>query len=1197
MAALTHVSIWSEHGWKRITAEEAAKEHPGGTVSANSRLFKCDLCGQYVILTDGEERARYFKHSAYEKSKDCPERTFGSSVPKLHAQEYELPIRLVSVTANYFALELGLLYVPRERLDKQLLQQVKIRPAGSKADVFVYSFERLNSESITYLPVGDIPAKSYEIETDSELAEIWPKQVEGVDSGGSLFDARTGKKLPRNADVRLGKVYYLLTTNGRILAIDCMEQAQMERAQTLNYLYDYVCLVAGQKNMQLFNGNAREKFAADCVSVQRSYKCYIKRDCPYEPQETITNAPSEMQSNLLRMFSGGYNTFYDSATSWLEPTKRTLTEALYTLEENEIVVSEKDFIELFNAWMLSILDTATALGHTIPDEIRKKVRHSYGGYGLDKDWKFSKEIRTCMGWEDSSEEENIWRRTLKESFLDVSQHGGDKLYVDLARVRPRTDPKHIWYRCDRCTSITPFALRNRCPSCASPQIHPMTQKEYMALSFWRTPIEEARRGEPIQVIDTEEHTAQLSHKDQRDDLWSKTEAYELRFQDLTAKGETPVDILSSTTTMEVGIDIGALVAVGLRNIPPMRENYQQRAGRAGRRGSSLSTIITFCEDGPHDTLYFNDPVPMFRGDPRRPWIDINSPKLLQRHLSIVAIQEFLTAKSKSMDCMPAADFLDNFLDEFCLFAARYRLSEKDPLLPERIALGAVPFTDELCTVLAGIKEKRDAHPELFGVKDGVISATAKSLLDSLYEEGAIPTYSFPKNVVSTYISDNKGKVVYAVERGLDIAIGEYAPGRAIVVDKKTYQIGGLYYPGSERQYGKTLVPAKNYINDSNYLKPIMTCEKCGWFGLAEEDVTVCPFCGNRELSPGRPMLRPWGFAPRDGEPIEEVQLDEEYTYPEPPLYSTLPDADDIHPLLPYKHIRIAKRSNQRIVMVNKGTSKKGFMICPDCGAAMPGDDIKVLDGVGRPYKSLFARAECKHRDAFNVDLGYDFITDMLVLEFALDDDKINADPTANPWVSRAAQSLAEAFRLASSKELDVEFTELVTGYRLRRNEEGSFIDVYLYDSLSSGAGYAVRVAEQIKQILEQSKELLQGCDCDAACYKCLKHYRNQYIHGMLDRFAALELLDWGQKGALPKNISVQDQLRLIAPLSGILNSAGCQITRRENEIELVRYGQKKKLVIYPAMCVEPEGADLISVSDAYLKYAKPYALKKMIDNI
>ena len=80
-------------------------------------------------------------------------------------------------------------------------------------------------------------------------------------------------------------------------------------------------------------------------------------------------------------------------------------------------------------------------------------------------------------------------------------------------------------------------------------------------------------------------------------------------------------------------------------------------------------------------------------------------------------------------------------------------------------------------------------------------------MDALYEEGVIPTYSFPKNVVSTYISDVSGKVKYQVERGLDVAIGEYAPGRAIVVDKTTYQIGGLYYPGGERSERTAASPA------------------------------------------------------------------------------------------------------------------------------------------------------------------------------------------------------------------------------------------------------------------------------------------------------------------------------------------------------------------------------------------------------
>ena len=56
MASLTHVCMWSDNGWKRITAEQAARLHPGGTVSARSGLFMCELCGQYVTLTDGDIR-------------------------------------------------------------------------------------------------------------------------------------------------------------------------------------------------------------------------------------------------------------------------------------------------------------------------------------------------------------------------------------------------------------------------------------------------------------------------------------------------------------------------------------------------------------------------------------------------------------------------------------------------------------------------------------------------------------------------------------------------------------------------------------------------------------------------------------------------------------------------------------------------------------------------------------------------------------------------------------------------------------------------------------------------------------------------------------------------------------------------------------------------------------------------------------
>lgn len=978
------------------------------------------------------------------------------------------------------------------------------------------------------------------------------------------------------------------------IAIKMMEEQTVE--QSMNSLYDYFCLAAGQHHVQIFHAPERIKFAEDCTAALNNYNRCVKRGREYTPRFTIANAPVQMQEHLLRLFAGGYNTLYDSATSWIEPTDQALFDAVDALEENNVTVTDEEFIDFFNAWMLSICDISTAIGHTISDTIRLKVRPNYSGYGLDKDWGFSKTIREIMEWHDGNKTEMAWKRVLKEEFLDSAQPDNGKLYIDLSRVKPRFDTSHVWYKCEQCSELTPFTLKGKCPSCGSSHIHEMKSGEYEALGFWRKPVADALQGEPIHVIDTEEHTAQLSHKDQRDDLWSKTEQYELRFQDLIQDGETPVDILSSTTTMEVGIDIGSLVAVGLRNIPPMRENYQQRAGRAGRRGSSLSTIVTFCEDGPHDTLYFNDPIPMFRGDPRKPWIDVRSEKLLQRHLAMVILQEFLLEKHTSLDTVSAAVFLNDFLDDFKHYLATYNADKDKLLLPVGIPFHYSVFENALKKSFDTLKEKCQTHPELFGVEEGAKEGEAKILLDALYEEGIIPTYSFPKNVVSTYIPDIYGKILYEVDRGLDIAIGEYAPGRAIVVDKQTYQIGGFYYPGSERRHGQSLTPARAYTEDPNYVKEIISCSECGWFGLREDETKSCPFCGNSDLKIAREMMRPWGFAPRNAESIPDVQLSEEYTAVQQPLYSTLPEAEEMKLVTGCKNIRIASRTNQRIIMLNKGSDDKGFMVCKDCGAAMPGDDVSVLNDINRPYKSKYARSKCLHRNCFNVNLGYDFITDMLVLEFTIDDRIIDVRRNDNPWLNRAAQSLAEALRLVASKKLDVEFTELVTGYRLRTGSEASYVDIYLYDSLSSGAGYAVSVADVIVELLTDMKDLLSVCNCGSACSKCLKHYRNQYVHGMLDRFAALQLLKWGVDGINASPIKPETQIKMIMPLVNILKQSGCEITSNG---EIVATGRRntKKVVVYPAMWVEPQATDTIYVSDAYIKHAKPYAVQKILDNI
>lgn len=982
------------------------------------------------------------------------------------------------------------------------------------------------------------------------------------------------------------------------LAIDRMEHEVAE--QSMNHLYDFFAMVAVEHHVQLFHDSETEQQRMRLIEhgnqSLKNYRRAKKRGQQYTPRYTIDNAPTQMKEQLLHFYCGGYNTLVDSAVSWIEPTDAAKWDAIDALHDVDIDVSEEEFMDFFNAWILSLCDSFVILGHTIPDYIREKVRPNYAGYGIDRGQKFSTVIREIMGWGDNDQTAAQWGRILRETFMDEGQASNGKYYIDLSRVKPRFDMNHTWFRCDQCSELTPYLLKGKCPSCQCENIHPMTPGEIEALDFWRRPVIDALQGETIRVIDTEEHTAQLSHKDQRDELWSKTERYELRFQDFLQAGEAPVDILSSTTTMEVGIDIGSLVAVGLRNIPPMRENYQQRAGRAGRRGSSLSTIVTFCEDGPHDSLYFSNPVPMFRGDPRRPWIDISSEKIIQRHLGMVALKSYLSSKSNSLDAISAIEFLDDHLQLFTNFLDTFTIGESSILVPSNSKTALSTYKDELKKSLSLMKKKRTDHPELFETDDGSDSGR-KSLLDALYEDGVIPTYSFPKNVVSTYISNANGKVKYQVERGLDVAIGEYAPGRAIVVDKTTYQIGGLYYPGGERSERTAASPARPFIQDASYRKSILTCGECGWFGLEEDNHDACPFCGNPTLSHMLPMLRPWGFAPRNAKPIETAQLNEEYTATQQPLYSTLPDADDVKAIDGYSNVRMAVRPNQRIIMLNKGNGSKGFTICCDCGAAMPGDDPVVLKDVFRPYYSKFNKTRCKHSDTMNVNLGYDFVTDMLVLEFALDKGQLNTNPQKGSWLSRAGQSLAEALRLAACHELDIEFTELVTGYRVRQNQSGDFVDIYLYDSLSSGAGYAVSIEPSIGTLLEKARETLENCTCGSACYNCLKHYRNQYIHSSLDRFAALDLLNWGKTGRRSPALGQIHQRRLLRSMEQILTLSGIRLDLGGTPITVQGHYGKKEICVYPAMWAKPVKEGTIFLSDANLKYAKPYALKSIIDVI
>src|SRR5207248_1382593 len=137
--------------------------------------------------------------------------------------------------------------------------------------------------------------------------------------------------------------------------------------------------------------------------------------------------------------------------------------------------------------------------------------------------------------------------------------------------------------------------------------------------YYRASTEEAINSisTPLAMI-AAEHTAQLNTAQEKD-IFSKAEENELLFQDVDLgrgadnRERAAIDVLSCTTTMEVGIDIGTLSGVALRNMPPARANYQQRAGRAGRRGNAVATVMAFGSADSHDEHYFTNPSEMIRG--------------------------------------------------------------------------------------------------------------------------------------------------------------------------------------------------------------------------------------------------------------------------------------------------------------------------------------------------------------------------------------------------------------------------------------------------------------------------------------------------------------------------------------------------------------------------------------------------------
>jgi Lhr-like helicase len=216
--------------------------------------------------------------------------------------------------------------------------------------------------------------------------------------------------------------------------------------------------------------------------------------------------------------------------------------------------------------------------------------------------------------------------------------------------------------CRRCGIAMPIlhvdTAPNTCINCGyvdlieyDPEISIFKQR---IESPWRTPARRAINSSyenlAITVIRAEEHTAQINTAKDDEEMYTSAEEFELLFQDVpfTVPEEddawtfvqSPVDILSCTTTMEVGIDIGSLTCVALRTIPRKASNYQQRVGRAGRGSAEVCVAVSWCDNQPHAQNYFDNPREMLTHPRESPVIYLNNKAIIKRHINAAIFQAF-----------------------------------------------------------------------------------------------------------------------------------------------------------------------------------------------------------------------------------------------------------------------------------------------------------------------------------------------------------------------------------------------------------------------------------------------------------------------------------------------------------------------------------------------------------------------------
>ncbi|MFG3685435.1 Zn-binding domain-containing protein [Micromonospora sp. NPDC047740] len=657
------------------------------------------------------------------------------------------------------------------------------------------------------------------------------------------------------------------------------------------------------------------------------------------------------------------------------------------------------------------------------------------------------------------------------------------------------DSSQLW-QCTVCRKIVPFGIRSVCPTmnCSGDLLAWMLPSSASDGDHYRT-IYRSMKPIPLAV---REHTAQ----------WTGEQAAEIQQQ--FVRGE--VNALSCSTTFELGVDVGELQAVLLRNVPPATANYVQRAGRAGRRTDSAALVATYAQRRSHDLSRFVEPRQMIAGQVRAPYIPSGNVRIDRRHAHSVALAAFfrhhfrtfhvvwrtagdffLPAVGQAAPANAVADYLRPVPD----VVAEALANVLPPSVQQEIGLESGAWVDHLVNLLETVRlevehdhqvyaDKRDEAVKArnyskAGLFDRLINTvTRRELLGFLGNRNVLPKYGFPVDTVELKLAfaDPEQASKLELSRDLTSAIYEYAPGAEIVAGGRLWRSGGIYRLPErepERRYYAVCGTCNYYREDIDRLGS--PCPSCGaqLAGVPRRyTVPLFGFVATREpgrAPGGKPPKRSWHgdtFVVSPGAEIEETVHD-----------------------LPGGKITVRSGTRGELVAISDGPGGKGFLICDWCGFGHP-----FVEKSPRTHDKPVTGKPC-NGPFENVSLAHKYQTD--VLELSIEGAAVVGLDT-HVWTS-----VLYAIVQGSSEELeisrdDIDGTVFVT--------DTGRTALMLYDTVPGGAGHVRKIAQNLNAALARALRTVADCECgpETSCYRCLRVFRNEKHHERLRRGAAADVL-------------------------------------------------------------------------------------------